>query len=98
MHTHEDGRQPIEDATIVGEEMTRRLREIDGFGGFLLLSRKGASSGLPFWDSREFAERHRVVQRQFLERMTSVADVQIEEIVDHQVTFAELGRLSVSTS
>jgi hypothetical protein len=83
--------QPIENATIVAEEMERWLRDIDGFDGFLMLSRKGTTLGLAFWESREAAERHRVVRKQFLDRITSVANVQVEESVDYEVTFARLG-------
>jgi hypothetical protein len=83
--------QPIENATIVGEEMLKWLRDIDGFEGILLLSREGTTVGLTFWESFEAAHRHRVVRMQFLERMASIADVQIEEILDLQVTFAHLG-------
>jgi hypothetical protein len=82
--------QPIENATIVAEEMERWLRDIEGFRGMLMLSREGTTLGLTFWESREVAERHRVLRMQFLDRMTSVADVQIEEMVDFDVTFARL--------
>jgi hypothetical protein len=83
--------QPIENATIVGEEMLRWLREIEGFEGLLMLSREGTTLGLTFWESREAAERHSVVRMQFLDRMTSVAGVQVEEMDDFEVTFADLG-------
>ena len=83
--------QPIENATIVGEEMLKWLRDIDGFEGLLMLSREGTTFGLTFWESFEAAHRHRVVRMEFLNRMTSIADVQIEEILDFQVTFAHLG-------
>jgi len=83
--------QPLENATIVAEEMVRWLRDIDGFEGFLMLSQEGRTLGLSFWESREVAERHHVVRMQFIERMTSVADVQVEESSDFQVTFADLG-------
>ena len=87
--------QPIENATIVAEEMLRWLREIEGFDGFLLLSREGTALGLTFWESREVADRHRVARKQFVERMTSVAEVEIEERTEYEVVFAELGpRLS----
>jgi hypothetical protein len=85
--------QPIENATIVGEEMHRWLREIEGFEGMLMLSREGTSIGLTFWDSREVAQRHRVARMQFIERILSVADVDIEEIVEYELTFAQLGPL-----
>jgi hypothetical protein len=90
--------QPIENATIVAEELERWLRDIDGFEGFLMLSREGTTVGLTFWESREVAERHRVVRQQFLERMMSVAGVKIEERVDYDVTFAHLGPLMLDST
>lgn len=91
--------EPIENAAVVAEEMLRWLREIEGFGGMLMLSREGTTLGLTFWESREVAERHRVARMEFLDRMTSVADVQIEETTDFEVAFAELGpRLTRSSS
>ena len=83
--------QPIENAAIVAEEMLRWLREIEGFDGFLMLSREGTSVGLTFWESREVADRHRVARMKFLNRMTAVADVEVEETTDFEVAFAELG-------
>ena len=87
--------QPIENATIVAEEMHAWLRDIDGFKGFMVLSREGSTIGLTFWESRAVAEKHRVVRKEFLERMTSVAGVTIEEPLDYEVMFAELGALSI---
>jgi hypothetical protein len=87
--------QPIENATIVADEMVRWLRDIDGFEGFLMLTREGSAVGLSFWESRDVAERHRVARMQFIDRMTSVAGVQVEEIVDYDVSFAELGSLVI---
>lgn len=84
--------QPIENATIIAEEMVRWLRDIDGFEGFLMLSQEGRTLGLSFWESREAADRHRVARAQFRERMLSIADVQVEESSDFEVTFADLGR------
>jgi hypothetical protein len=85
------GDQPLENATIVAEELTRWLRDIDGFEGMLMLSRSGTTIGVTFWESREVAESHRTARMQFIERMTSVAQVEIEEIVEYQVMFAEIG-------
>ena len=82
--------QPIENASIVAEEMLTWLREIEGFEGLLMLSRKGTTLGLTFWQSREVAERHRVARMQFIERVTAVADVEVEEMVDFEVAFAHL--------
>ena len=89
--------QPAENATIVAEEMHRWLRDIEGFEGFLMLSREGTTVGLAFWESREVAERNRVLRMQFIERMTSVAGVQIEEIVDYDVAFANVGPLTIDS-
>jgi hypothetical protein len=85
------GDQPMENATIVAEELTRWLRDIDGFEGMLMLSRPGTTIGLTFWASREAAEDHMPARMQFIERMTSVARVEIEEIVDYELMFAEVG-------
>jgi hypothetical protein len=85
--------QPVENATIVAEEMHSWLREIDGFEGLLMLSRPGSTIGLTFWESRDVAERHRVARMEFLNRMTSVVDVEIEEILDYELTFANVPTL-----
>jgi hypothetical protein len=83
--------QPIEHATIVGEEMERWLRELDGFEGLLLLSRERTTIGVTFWESDEVAERHRATRMQFVERIASVAGVEIEDAADYEVTYANLG-------
>ena len=83
--------QPIENATIVAEEMLRWFREMEGFEGLLMLSKEGTTLGLTFWESREVADRHRVARMQFRDRMTSAAGVEVEETVDYDVTFAHLG-------
>jgi hypothetical protein len=90
--------QPNENATLVAEEMMRWLRGIDGFEGMLLLSRPGSTVGLTFWESRELAERHGVARREFLERMMAVADVEIEDRSDYDVTFAHVGPLEIDSS
>ena len=87
------GEQPIANATIVGEELARWLRDIDGFEGIVMLSRERETLGLTFWRSREVAETHLQARMEFIERMTSVAQVTIEEIVPYDVMFAELGPL-----
>jgi hypothetical protein len=86
--------QAVENAAIVAEEMHSWLRDIEGFQGFVMLSRPGSTMGLSFWRSRDVAEKHRVARMEFLERMTSVAGVEIEEVLDYEVTFAELGPLA----
>jgi hypothetical protein len=92
------GDQPIENATIVAEEMHRWFRDMEGFKGFLMLSREGTTLGFTFWESREVAERHRAARMEFIQRMSSVADVEIQEMVEYEITFAELGPLSVSST
>jgi hypothetical protein len=84
------GDQPIENATVVAEEMLRWFRETEGFEGLLFLSREGTTLGLTFWESPEVAERHRASRMQFRDRMTSAANVQVDETVDYTVTFAHL--------
>ena len=87
------GDQPISIATIVGEEMHRWFQDLEGFEGFLLISREGTTIGLTFWASSEIAERYRASREEFRNRMTAVAGVQVEEVVDYELTFAQLGSL-----
>ena len=89
--TANTGDQPVENATVVAEEMYRWLRETEGFEGLLFLSREGTTLGLTFWESREVAERHQASRMQFRDRMLSTAGVEIGETVDYEVTFARLG-------
>jgi hypothetical protein len=89
------GDQPIENATVVGEETLRWLRDVEGFSGLVLVSRPGETLGLTFWESRESAERRRQARTEFLERMTSVVEVEVEEVLGYEVTFASLGTLAV---
>ena len=84
------GGEPIENATVVAEEMERWLRELDGFEGFVLLASEEKALGLAFWSSREVAERYNVIRSQFRERMLSIAGVQIEDVSDYEVAFARL--------
>ena len=84
------GDHPIGTATIVAEEMARWLCDLDGYEGFLTLSREGTTLGLTFWSSAEAAERQRALRMQFLERMTAVAGVEVEEVVGYEVSFAQV--------
>jgi hypothetical protein len=90
------GDQPLGNATIVAEEMERWLRGIEGFRGMVMLSREGSTIGLTFWESREIADLHRPARMEFLQRMIAVVDVELEEILDYEVTFALLGALQVT--
>jgi hypothetical protein len=90
------GDLPIETATIVAEELHPWLADLQGFRGFLMLSREGSAIALSFWESRDVAERHRVVRMQLRERVTELAGGEIEEVVDYDVTFGKLGPLDIS--
>jgi hypothetical protein len=87
------GDQPISTATIVGEEMIRWLRDLEGFAGFLMLSRPGTTLSITFWESGELAERHEATRKEFRERISEVAGVTLEDVYDYEVTFAHLGAL-----
>lgn len=82
--------EPIENASIVGDGLQDWLRGVEGFEGLLMLSREGTSIGLTFWQSREVAERYRPLRMQFLDRVLSAAEVELEESLDFEVTFAKL--------
>ena len=73
---------------MVGEEMTGWLRGVEGFAGMLMLYRPGTTIGLTFWEDREVAERAVSLRMQFLERIASVADVEIDRIETFDVTVA----------
>jgi heme-degrading monooxygenase HmoA len=84
--------QPIEIATLAGEEMLPWLQQIQGFQGLLMLSNaaEGTTLVLSFWETAEVAEEHRAARMAFRDRVTSTVDVQVEETVDYEVTFAHL--------
>jgi hypothetical protein len=87
------GDQPIENATIIAEEMVEWFRGLEGFLGFVMLSREGTTIGLSFWDDRDTALRNRMPRAQFIERISGLVDVEIEEREDYEVTFADLDGL-----
>ena len=84
------GDQPIENATIVAEEMHRWFRDMEGFKGFLMLSREGTTLSITFWESSEVAERSRAPRDQFRSRITTVAGVEVEEVADYRLMFGQL--------
>lgn len=88
------GDEPISNATMVGEEMHRWLRDLDGYEGFLMLSQEGTTYGMTFWESTEAAERYDSLRTEFRERIVGIAGVEIQEVVDLEVTFAHLGPLT----
>jgi hypothetical protein len=82
--------RPIEEATLVGQEMERWLREVEGFLGLMMLHRDGTTLGVTFWESAEAAERQRTLRLQFLERITSVVEVDVQSIDEFELAFARL--------
>ena len=88
--------EPLEIATMAGEEMLPWLREIDGFEGLLMLSDEAAGTTLvlSFWESREVADHHRVAREAFRDRITSAVNVEVLDVSGYEVTFADLGPLS----
>lgn len=88
--------QPIEVATIAGDEMMPWLRQIEGFQGLLVLTNEtGASLVLAFWESREVAERHHAARMQFRDRVTAAVNVEVLETVGFEVAFADIGPLRI---
>jgi hypothetical protein len=83
--------ESIGDSSILAEEMLDWLRQIEGFEGMLMVAREDTVIGMTFWRSSEIAERHRVARMQFIERLTSVVNVEIEETGGYDLTFASLG-------
>ena len=88
------GDEPLANATLVAEEMHRWLGDIEGYHGFLMLTQEGTAIGLTVWESRDVADRHRAVRMQFIERMTGVAGVKVEEMSEYDVAFADLPALT----
>lgn len=91
------GEQDIATATIVGDEMYRWLRDLEGFVGLMMLSRTGTTLTMTIWESAEVAERHRSVREEFRERISAVAQVEIETVEEFEVTFAHVAALMAGT-
>ena len=89
--------EPLEVATFAGESMLPWLREIEGFEGLLMLSNEAAGTTLvlSFWQSRELAEKHREARARFRDNITATVNVAVEDVTDYEVSFAELGALSL---
>jgi hypothetical protein len=82
--------RPIEEATLVGQEMEGWLRQVEGFEGMMILHTDGTTIGITFWESAEAAERQRTLRVEFLERITSVVEVDIRDFSEFQLAFARL--------
>jgi len=83
--------QPIDRATIVAEEMLGWLRDMEGFRGLVTLSREGTTLGITFWESRELADAHLAARAEFRDRITSTVEVQVQDVADYELMFADLG-------
>ena len=88
MTTAATGDEPPENATMVAEEMCGWLHGVEGFDGMVMIHKPGTTIGLTFWGDREVAERALPLRMQFLERIASVADVQIDRIEAFDVVVA----------
>ncbi len=90
--------QPVEIATIAGEEMLRWLEQIDGFEGLLMLSNEedGTTLVLSFWESAEVAEEHLAARMRLRDQVTATVKVEVQETTDYEVTFAHLPRVAQS--
>ena len=89
MTTAATGDEPGENPTMVGQEMSGWLCGVEGFEGMLMLYRPGTTIGLTFWEGHEVAERALPLRMQFLERIATVASVQIDEIESFDVAAAQ---------
>jgi len=85
--------QPVEIATLAGEEMMPWLGQIQGFEGLLMLANEndGTTLVISFWESKEVANEHRVARAEFRDRITATVDVHVEDVTDYELTFANLG-------
>ncbi len=79
-------------AEMVGETMVEWLRDIEGFGGLLMLANEetGTTHVISLWESEELAERHREARMRLRDRVTATVGVEVLETVPYDVTFAHL--------
>ena len=89
------GEQDISTAAIVGDEMLRWMRDLDGFVGLAMLSRTGTTLTVTFWENADLAASHRGVREEFRQRISAVAGVEIEDVEDFEVTFAHVAALMI---
>jgi hypothetical protein len=93
--TVEGENRPIEEVAMVAQEMEGWLQTMDGFKGIMLFIGEGTALGLTYWEDKEAAERMRALRTEFLERITSVANVTIRSMDGYDVAFANLGSTRV---
>ena len=79
-------------AEMVGETMVEWLRDIEGFGGLLMLNNAdmGTTHVIALWESEEIAERHREARMRLRDKVTATVGVEVVETVAYDVTFAHL--------
>ena len=82
--------QQLQNAGIIGDEMTRWLSDMPGFEGLLMLSREGETLGISFWASQEDMARQETLRAEFVERIATVAQVEILDRFPYEVTFSRL--------
>ena len=77
---------------MVGETMVEWLRDIEGFGGLLMLSNEetGLTQVIALWESEAVAELHRAARMRLRDQVTSTVGVEVVETVPYEVTFAHL--------
>ncbi len=97
-------RGSVENATevaeMVGETMVEWLRDIEGFGGLLMLSNEETETThvIALWESEEVAERHRAGRMRLRDKVTATVGVEVLETVPYEVAFAHLrGRCDRTT-
>ena len=87
--------ESLEVATMVGEEMYRWLRDVDGFEGLLVLEdlEGGKTYVIALWKSREVAERNRVARTNLRDRVAATVDVEVLDTEGFEVAFAAVPEL-----
>jgi heme-degrading monooxygenase HmoA len=85
--------QPLEVATLAGEAMLPWLSEIEGFEGLLMMSNEcdGTTLVITFWENKDVADEHLAVRAEFRDRITATVEVRVDNVVDYDLTFADLG-------
>ena len=85
-------------AEMVGETMVEWLRDIEGFGGLLMLSDAGTGTThvIALWESEELAERHHAARMRLRDNVTATVGVEVLETVPYDVTFAHLRGIDVA--
>ena len=82
-------------AAMAGEAMVEWLRDVEGFEGLVMLSNDetGTTHVISFWESEEVAEHNRVARMQLRDRITATVNVEVQETVAYEVSFADLSGL-----